>query len=242
VRLRPADWGMALPAIVLLVLAVAFAGLGRWQLARAAENRDLTARFQSLEAPAPSRAALPPALSEARYRRVALRGRYLATRHVLLDSMIHEGRAGFQVLTPFRAEDGQTVLVNRGWFDPGPGRDRIPALDPENGAASVLGWVDSLPRAAWRLPNAVPDSAAPYVVLSYPSLDELEAAVGQRLAGYQVLLDAAQVDGFVREWQPDESLAERNLAYAGQWFVFALMALIGAGLVLYRRHKRVSRP
>lgn len=237
--LRPADWGTALPIASLLILAVAFAALGRWQLARAAENRALIENFgASLQQSESNPAALPETLGRARYTRVALRGRYVPDRHVLLDNMTHDGAAGFEVLTPFRLERGELILVNRGWFDAGPGRDRIPALAVADDSRTVLGWLDGLPQAAWHLANAMPAANAPYAVLSYPSSEELEAALGQPVAGFQLLLDASQADGFLRDWAPDDGLAQRNLAYAGQWFVFALMAAAGSGFVLYRRLKR----
>ena len=42
-----------------------------------------------------------------------LRGEFLPERQFLLDNRSHQGKPGYEVLTPFRTNDGARLLVNR---------------------------------------------------------------------------------------------------------------------------------
>jgi cytochrome oxidase assembly protein ShyY1 len=64
--------------------------------------------------------------------------------------------------------------------------------------------------------------------VSFPEPRDLERAFGRPVAAYQILLDAAEPDGFVRAWEPSAARAERNLAYAGQWFALSVATLVAA--------------
>jgi surfeit locus 1 family protein len=168
-----------------------------------------------------------------RYRPMRLRGHYVPESQVLLDNMTSHGVAGYQVLTPFRvAGDGRAdgdalVLVNRGWVPASPDRSELPdvALAAE-GEVFVSGRIDRLPRAALELDAPATAARGPLVVLSYPDFAAIEAALGTPVRRFQLLLDPAAPAGFVREWAPPADRANRNIAYAVQWFGLALLALV----------------
>jgi surfeit locus 1 family protein len=46
------------------------------------------------------------------------------------------------------------------------------------------------------------------------------------LLGYQLLLDADQAGGFVRQWGPRSMAPEKHLGYAVQWFGFAVTLVV----------------
>ena len=224
-------------AVGALVLAAAgFAALGRWQLARAEVNRAMVGQFDNMAALAPLER--PVADADAfRYRPMRLRGHYAAESQVLLDNMTSHGVAGYQVLTPFRVAGERLVLVNRGWVPASPDRSELPevALNSTDEVV-VTGRVDALPRAALTLGEPAPVRPGPIVVLSFPDFDAIEVALGTRIERFQLLLDPAAAEGFVREWDPPRDRSDRNIAYAVQWFGLALLALvISVGMVLRRR-------
>ena len=209
-------------------LAVAFAALGQWQLNRASEREALEQQFASL-AVAPPLEVLPDtdAAGDLRYRRVILHGRYSPEMQVLLDNMTHEGVAGYHVLTPF-VFSGGAVVVNRGFVPVLSTRNELPEIGVSAEERTLRGRIDTLPAPALRLTAEDGDSASAVQVLSFPDAKDLERALGRPVAAYQILLDSGEADGFVRAWEARGISAERNLAYAGQWFALAAATLIAA--------------
>lgn len=229
----------------LLLLAAGFGSLGRWQLDRAEVNRAIGASFDS----AATQAILDgPVADEAvdanRYRYIRLKGHFEAERQVLLDNMTRDGRVGYEVLTPF-AVDGsdRLVVVNRGWVESSLNRNELPDVALADGPVTIWGRIDRLPRAALRLGEAELHAGQAVTVLSFPDFADLEVALDLALYRFQVLLDASADDGFLRDWGPDTTLADRNIAYAVQWFGLSLLGLaIAVGVVIRRRRRDRSAP
>lgn len=220
---------------VMLVLSIAFVLLGRWQLQRAAFNRAQSERFETAATLPEIRGSVSvDELPSLRFRQMRLQGRYADVPQILLDNMTHAGQVGYQVLTPFRTRAGTLVLVNRGFVAAGASRSELPDVRIGQTPRELTGRVDILPRAGLDLDTPLPDDrSAPLVVLSYPDLADIEAVLGEPVEPFQLLLDPAADDGFLRDWGPPPNLHDRNIAYAVQWFGLALAALvIGLGAVL----------
>jgi len=222
----------------LFALAALFASLGFWQLGRAETSRATIAQFAS-GADDEVLASLPPTLDDdLRFRRVEIDGEYLASPQFLLDNMLHEGAAGYHVLTALRVRGtAQLVLVNRGWV---PASDRAVLPDVAVGAAArtVTGRLERLPRPGMRLGEQAPDRGDAVVILQYPTAAELEQRLGAPVFDYQVLLEPAAEDGYVRDWKAPGMAPERHLAYAGQWWALSLGALAAAIVIAVRAVRR----
>jgi surfeit locus 1 family protein len=228
----------------LLAFAGLFAALGAWQLRRAHENRALEAQFEAGANGAPLR-ELPTVLTDAnRFRRVEVRGVFLAEPQFLLDNMLHDGMAGYQVLTLLRVEGTRRrLVVNRGWVAGGLDRSVLPEVGAPTDSRTLVGRIERLPRPGLRLGAASAPSAGPagsVAVVQYPTMDELAARVGEPLFEYQLLLDPDQPDGYVRDWRAPGISPERNLIYAGQWWLLAAGALGAALTIAYRSSRRRS--
>ncbi|WOI57993.1 SURF1 family protein [Palleronia sp. LCG004] len=112
-----------LPALLTLALAVAFAGLGWWQIERRAWKIDLIDRVETRVTAPP---VAPPGpgdwadltREDAEYLRVSSGGRFRG--ETSLVQAVTELGAGYWVLQPFVTDDGPTILVNRGFV---PSRD-----------------------------------------------------------------------------------------------------------------------
>lgn len=215
-RFRP-----RLPATLATVAAVAvFAALGNWQLDRAAEKRALALDFSQGGAAL----LLPPADDGLpRYQRVHARGQYDPDHQVLLDNMSHAGTAGVQVLTPLLLADGSAVLVNRGWLPLAGTREVLPDISVAAELREVVGRLDPLPRPGIELQSAPP--AGWPKLMNYPRVEELSALLRRELRSRTILLDPAEPDGYVRDWQPPGMGSDRHLGYAVQWFAFAATAI-----------------
>ena len=228
----------------LTALAVACSFLSVWQFRRAAESRAISARFAAAAAEPALDAAPTELTEELRFRRLAVTGRYLPEPQFLLDNRVHDGVAGYEVLTAFRLADGRTLLVNRGWVEANPDRNVLPDVQIDADERALLGQVDRLPRAGLKLGTLTRDEAAhALVVVVYPTSAELGTMLRAQPLDYVLALDAGEPDSFLRDPAPPVLSPERHLAYAGQWLLFGLGAL-GAAIAIVRgaRSRPVQKP
>lgn len=227
VRIGRRLFAPSLYAIAATVAALTgFAGLGFWQLDRAAEKRALLAEYangqRTMVALAAASAAILP-----RYQRVTADGRFDATRQVLLDNMPSgTGAPGYQVLTPFLLDGGGIVLVNRGWIPLGRNRNELPALDVGEESRRIEGMMDRLPVPGMRL-AAVEAAASWPRVLNFPEYGELAEIYGAQLIEPVLLLDPKDADGFARDWSARVGIGPlRHVGYAIQWFALGVALIV----------------
>lgn len=221
----PRPWAV----VVTVVMLAAFVALAGWQVGRSREKQALIDAFNRGESTtAPLTVASVDELP--RYQRVSATGRYEPGRQVLLDNMPSStGQAGYRVLTPFRrAGGGQLLLVDRGWVPLGLDRSRTPPIDVDGSPRTVHGRLDQLPVPGVRIgPARAPGSAGWPLVLNFPVVADLEAALGEPVETRIVLLDATDPDGYERAWRPALAVPpERHLGYAIQWLALALVLAI----------------
>jgi cytochrome oxidase assembly protein ShyY1 len=224
----------------LLALAGACGWLAAWQFRRAAESREVSARFEAAAAAAALDVA-PDALTEgSRFQPLTLRGRYVAEPQVLLDGRVHDDAAGYEVLTALELADGRNVLVDRGWVRADPDRSVLPDVSVEGDEREVRGRLERLPRAGIKLGagRVVAPPEGPVIVALYPTAADIGHWLHSPVEDYMLLLDADANDGYVRDWQAPVMSPERHLAYAGQWILFGLGSIAAA--VAVARSARAS--
>jgi surfeit locus 1 family protein len=226
---RPSLW----PSLATLVLLPVLIGLGQWQLERAAWKQSLIdAHAARIGEPArPLRDVLAYPAAEQEYRQVAAQGVYDLDHQLLLDNQIHEGAAGYHVLTPLRLDGGGTgddwVLVDRGWVPMGASRSRLPGIPGPAGTVTVRAMIRLPPEKTFRL-GAVeePGSGWPQVIQQLET-GPIEKRLGHRLLPLVLLLSPNDAGGFVREWRPVYGITpDKHRAYAAQWFTLALVLLL----------------
>jgi surfeit locus 1 family protein len=209
------------------ILCVLFVSLGRWQWNRGVEKQVVWDSFargtDALVALGNRRTADMP-----RYAQVSVTGRYAGERQFLLDNRTLDGKAGYEVLTPFALADGRWLLVNRGWVPFTGFRDRLPDVAlPDTAERSIQGRVDRLPSAGLASGRAAPASGGTWPrVTTYPAMAELESALGGTALEAQVLLlDANEPLGFELRWRPPGMEPVKHTSYAIQWWSFAVVLL-----------------
>jgi len=224
-RFRPGR----VPTLAVFLLCPLLALLGFWQLDRAEQKRQLQDAFDSgAETVVLEAASADQSIAELpRYQRVVMEGHYESGRQFLLDNMTHDGMAGYQVLTPFAPDGGDTrVIVNRGWIPKAFGTSLLPDVDVDENRRRVSGRITRLPRPGLELAAGAPALPEWPRVVQFPVMDELAGSLEAPLAARMLLLDAAEADGFVRDWRPVEFGPERHLAYAAQWFAMSATVMI----------------
>jgi len=218
------SWAMTLLTLAGVAL---FVGLGNWQWSKGNHRAQVESEFGK-------RGGIEDVGERdlsgvSRFQRVRVTGRWDTQHQFLLDNRTHEGRAGYEVLTPLiRGGDLPTVLVNRGWVPFSGFRDRLPDVSlTTDGDVQVVGRVDALPMRGLASGHSPPDVKAPWPkVTSFPDPGELVAALGRPLEGRILLLDPEEPDGYVRTWGPEGLPAIRHWSYGVQWYAFAVLALV----------------
>lgn len=202
---------------------MSFVLLGMWQLRRHDEKSELrhsvAAAFD---------AALVPIgdVPAGAFMRVVVHGEYTPPEAKVLRS--RDGVSGYEVLTPLVLDDGTAVLADRGWAP----------LDVDHleGGSAPIGGVEVTgilwpPEDGGESVTELPE----FVKRADPSL--FAAASGLEFR-HEYLVVTAQSPPFGDALRPPEigqvSLGP-HLGYAGQWFLFAAVVLVGYPLLIRRR-------
>lgn len=211
--------------------AAAFARLGLWQLDRAAEKveaQDALVVESSLNAEPiediPT-GHLHRANPELQNRHVSLRGEFVNDRSILLLAEFFQGMIGFGVVTPFRLEStDQLILVNRGWTTGILPPDTPPDLRPVSGSVEITGQIYVPPENERVLASQIDASVWPLRMRSL-EFDVITDIIGEPLFPFEIRLTEGQDGVLVRHWPAVNADVNQNLSYAVQWFSFALLVL-----------------
>jgi surfeit locus 1 family protein len=221
-KFSPAWW-----SILLTIAGVGlFVALGLWQLERAAFKDSVKLKFERRLALDYQFLGRDDDLADVQYRKLKFRGHYENSQHFLLDNQVHQGRAGYQVITPlFLADSDDIVLVNRGWAAWGDSREPLPEILPPQtpGEASGIAFVPGEPALSLggvKLSGDWPE------LIPYVDIAALRRQYSQRLLPMVLWLTPEQSGAYVRDWDPIWLPPEKSRAYAVQWFSFAGVALI----------------
>jgi surfeit locus 1 family protein len=233
--MRPGAWRFTprlVPTLAAAVMLALLLSLGRWQVSRAHEKEERQALYEARLAAPPFRLAGPVDDGGALlYRRLEATGRYQPTQQIYIDNRLHQGRAGFHVITPLQLEGtSATVLVNRGWVARTAEYPRPPAVAVPEGPVTVTGLA-TLPPA--RVLELSADTVAGSVWQNL-SIARYRERTKQDVLPF-VLLAAAPAPGAapVIE-QPDAGVAKHK-EYALTWFsLAATVVALWLGLNLRR--------
>lgn len=224
-------------AVLALFAVGGFVRLGLWQLDRANEKQALIDQYENgrqstVTLTAENADTLP------RYQQIRVSGHYDPARQILLENMpAQSGRPGYRVVTPFQLEQGDWLLVDRGWIAPGATRADLPKIAVGGEPRTIVGRIDALPRAGLRMDQGAQENTWPRV-LSFPDQPTVERALGTKVRAGLILLDPAEPDGYERVWQARLPIGpERHIAYAVQWFALAAAVVVIYVIVNFRRKK-----
>ncbi|WP_350349885.1 SURF1 family protein [Agromyces sp. G08B096] len=237
--LRSPRWAGYLALVI--VFAIACCALGTWQLNRRAEALTEVARIDAnYDADAvPVAEALPdPGGFDAdqRWQVVSLSGRYLPDEEVVVRNRPFGGASGFEVVTPFRLDDGTVFFVDRGWIpQASDGR-------PSEYAPAPAGPVEIEARLKAG-EGTISGRTASGDELATIDLDELADRVGgPSYTGAYGLLVQQGADADEPPMAAARPIRDEgpHLSYALQWFVFALLGFIGLGWAANQERKALA--
>ncbi|MDO8731198.1 MAG: SURF1 family protein [Actinomycetota bacterium] len=230
--LRTRRW-ISFTCLVIFTI-IAFGLLSHWQWSRAEFKRQerlaLEAATIVTPTPLPTNARLREAVEWSRY---TVTGEFDGTNQVVVRKRPLNGTNGFWVMTPFTAQSGSTIWVNRGWFQ-------------AKGAATVMPLIPSAPGGTqsivgdWRnfeVASASDLEGLPIGMI--PAVAPEVLPISQSAPGYLQLVSPAQTAlTAVPAPEIDEG---QNISYAVQWLLFAAVGLAGWFIFLRREARDDAR-
>lgn len=183
----------------------------------------------------------PESWHNTEYQTVTLNGRWLSGHGFLLDNRLFNGRAGYEVLSPFELSgDRSVILVNRGWLAKPvtPGQTSITPAPPVNNKG-VRGEIYR-PQKGFTLGKTYQQPVRWPLPVLYYDFDDLSAALDRTLQPVVLVLAADSGHSFRRIWQPANMPASRHYGYAVQWWGLTLTLLIFG--IIWRRHASRHTP
>ena len=224
---------------VAVVVAAGCVRLGFWQLHRLAQRRAINASLLA-------RSSLPPADvrdvlrdSAATYRRVTAAGEYDFSNEFALAARTHQGSPGINIVTPLRILGSDTaVLVNRGWVYAADAMTADFGRWREPSAARVAGYLVDIPRHTRGAVTAATNAR----VVRNLALDSLAKRLPYPVAPFMVVVTDVPRASPTQPAEARDSTPARlpapmmdegpHLGYAIQWFSFAFIAIVGAGVAV----------
>ncbi|PHZ85621.1 surfeit locus 1 family protein [Paremcibacter congregatus] len=218
---RPRLWPtvMTIPMIIILCL------LGNWQVERLAWKLDLIEKLES-------RYSLPsikiPVNIEAPddwlYRHVTVTGRFLHMREMPLYGAGPNGKPGYDLFTPLLQDDGNVVIINRGWV---PEKLKEPASRPQtitNGEVTVTGVL----RKSWKKERFAPDNDLVRNIWYYGDLNAMAKAQDlKNVFPMFVYADkAAEAGAYPMGGRTQLNIINNHLDYALTWYGLAVVLVI----------------
>lgn len=220
-KFRPA----LISSLVLLALFLCFFRLGYWQASRAVEKEAIILSAETAGAISSTEINQ----DSPRFSQVTLNGRFDPERHILLDNQILNGRPGVHVYTPFYFNnDGQMLLVNRGWLPMSVDRRTLPEIPELTDTASIQGRLNLPPTVGKRIGGLSPLHANQWPQLvTYLDLPQIREIIHELDPQWVVQLHPQSPAGFEgRDWKTVSMTPERHRGYSLQWYALALTAAV----------------
>ncbi len=226
-------------ALLLSVLGVfaGLCGLGLWQWHRGVAKQAILqsqTMGQSAALVTESEALTGNALQLA-WRNVRWRGHFDAKRSLLWQNKFRRHHYGAEILVPFYLASGQgVVLVNRGWLADQVDKSALRQLvsQPISGDVWLTGQL-VFPESAVLLGENLGHGPWPKTLQSWKA-STLRAVYGGKWMPMMVRLSAKAQHGFDRAWPSGGMTPQRHRLYAYQWWLFAVVWLMGT-TIYFRR-------
>lgn len=217
--------------VVVVAIAIVFLNLGFWQLRRMEEVQLENTVGESRYTAPPEEASAMIAgaggdFDSLAYRRAWATGVFDPDNEVLIRSQVHQGTAGFHVITPLVGEDGSAILVNRGWVPLELDEVPVEAALPPVGVVEVEGWLHETQVRQALGPRDPAEGRL--VAMSRVDVQRIAEQLPYPLAPvYLVSLEPGTGQLPIPVPEPSFDDDGPHLAYAIQWFGFTLIGLAG---------------
>ncbi len=202
-----------------------FCALGTWQLYRLQWKLELISEINLGLKSTPIEYS---SSIKKNYQRVSVKGSFNFDKQIYLYSLNDNGKPGYDVLTPFRTNKNESVLINRGWIN-NELKDN-PSINSEiNTDQKIIGLLRKIYK-----PNIFkPDNDLKNNVWFSINLDDLKEATDEQFSEFVIFLENDQV----RTPLPKKisvDVPNNHLKYAITWYAISISIIF---YYLYFRRK-----
>ena len=232
---------------LMLAAFVVLIGLGLWQLQRLEWKEGLIAKIEARTKAPPigleDAAAMAAQGEDPSYYRVRVSGRFDHAKERYLFALSKEGSAGWHVIAPLKTEDGETVLIDRGFV---PDNLRAPALRSKGEVEGVVA-VTGIVRLPDRQGRFTPDNEPEANRWFWRDKDALARSMfpGESVRVAPFFLEAEKGEapgGWPEGGQTRLDLPNNHLQYAITWFLLAAALLGVYGAYVWKAKGDWRRP
>ena len=217
--------------LFLLILIYLFIRLSNWQFDRYDQRVLRNESTNVALSLAPKKIDSVSQMSDLKqWEKIELTGSYLSDQSKLVRKQYLENNLGFWVITPFKIQNGENILVNRGWIPIGSSassNQSIP-LAPV-GTVNLEGYLQSFNESITQ-PKDLPLNQVNTIDYKY-----FESAIANNF--YVQLANSSPMDNQVAIIPLPELSNGPHFSYAIQWILFALLLPIGWYVLLKNETK-----
>ena len=203
-----------------------FCALGTWQLYRLQWKQELISEISLGLKSSPTTYSTS---IKRNYQRVVLKGKFNFDDQIYLYSLNDSGKPGYDVITPFKTNDSEYVLVNRGWIDKDlKGNPNINLkLDRE---LKIVGLLREIYK-----PNIFkPDNDLKNNIWFSINLEDLKEATGEQFNKFVIFLEDNQVKTPLPK-KISIDVPNNHLKYAITWYAISISIIFY--YLYFRREK-----
>lgn len=215
-----------IPTVITIAGLILLLSLGTWQMNRLEWKRSIIKEINE-------NSALPPIdltsgagdIEKYKYRRIKVRGEFLHDKeiHLFMGPKAERGRPGYDILTPLKTDEGEYVLIDRGWVN---SDIKSPDNRPETlvkGPVEIEGVIH-MGESPGRF---TPENDVAKNLWFWIDLDKIENYAGINLQNFYVRALKKDKKN-VYPIASDEFIKVRNdhLQYAITWYSLAIILLV----------------
>jgi surfeit locus 1 family protein len=232
-----------IPVLVTLVAFAILARLGLWQLERSwhkEERLQQIAHFKQFDQMTFASLLKVVEQTDPTGVDVTVSGQFAKPYSWLLDNKVVNGQVGYDALLAFKPaalDDKERVaneksadkwlLVNMGWLKGDyANRNVLPEFAIPNGEVTLTAYVKANDLAAFALSNESTNHQQWPLRTQQVNIDTIEKQSGLSFYPFILIASDTKQYGFTHHYQPVVMPPEKHQAYALQWFLLALAAVI----------------
>jgi len=212
--------------LFVILFVTIFCGLGTWQLYRLQWKIELISEITSgLD----SRPIEYSTSIKKNYQKVTAKGKFDYEKQIYLYSLNDRGQPGYDVVTPFRTNKNEKVLINRGWIVKE--LKNSPSINLEAGSEKkIIGFLREIYK-----PNIFkPDNDIKNNIWFSINLEDIREATGEQFNEFVIFLDDNQAKTPLPK-KISIDVPNNHLKYAITWYAISISIIF---YYLYFRRKK----